>query len=58
MRMMRLMNLGVHQRHGHVSHAERLAVARAGKNYVFHPCPAQGFRRLFAQDPADGVADI
>ena len=48
----------IHQGHGDVRHAERLAVAGAGENHVFHAGAAQAFGRLFAQHPTDGIADI
>ena len=38
--------------------AGRLAVARAGKNHVFHARAAQRLGRLFAQHPRDGVGDV
>ncbi len=48
----------VHQSHGHVRHADRLAVAGACKNHVFHARAAQRLRTLFAQHPTNGVADV
>ena len=45
---MRLVDVGIHQGHRDIRHAERLAVSRAGENHVFHARAAQRFRRLFA----------
>ena len=53
-----LVNFGIHQGHGHVGHAERLAVAGAGENHVFHAGAAQALGRLFAEHPTDGIADV
>ena len=50
--------LRVHQGHGDVCHAERLAVAGSGENHVLHAGAAQGLGRLFAQHPTDGIADV
>ena len=50
--------VGIDQRHGDVGHAERFAVAGAGKDDVFHAGAAEAFGGLFAQDPTDGIADI
>ena len=53
-----VVDVGVHQRHGDVGHAERLAVARAGENHVFHAGAAQALGGLLAQHPTDGIADV
>ena len=53
-----LVHLRVHQGHGDVGHAQRLAVARAGEDHVFHAGAAQGSGGLFAEHPTDGVADV
>ena len=37
---------------------QRLAVARAGENHVFHAGAAEAFRRLFAEHPTDGIAEV
>ena len=49
---------GIHQRHGDRSHAQRLAISRAGEDDVFHPRAAQALGRLLAEHPTDGVAQI
>ena len=38
--------------------AERFADTGAAEDDVLHPGAAQVFRRLFAQNPSDGVGDI
>ena len=38
--------------------AESFAIARAGKNHVFHARAAQALGRLFAKHPTNGVAQI
>ena len=48
----------VHQGHGHVGHAQRLAIARAGENHVFHSRAAQALGGLFAQHPTDGIGYV
>src|ERR1019366_5963472 len=53
-----LVQFRIHQRHGHVGHAERFAVARPREDHVFHAGPAQALGRLFAQHPTDGIADV
>lgn len=53
-----VVHLGIHQGHRDRRHAHRLSIARAAEDHVFHPGAAQAFGRLFAQDPADGVADV
>ena len=50
--------VGVDQRHRNLSHADRLAVARAGKDHVFHASAAQALGRLFTKHPSDGVAQV
>ncbi len=43
-----VVRVGIHQGHGYVCHADRFAIAGAGKNNVFHPGAAEALRRLFA----------
>src|ERR1019366_4581713 len=50
--------VGIHQRHGDVGHAEGFAVARAGEDDVFHAGAAEALGGLLAEDPADGIADV
>ena len=51
-------NIGVHQSHGHVGHAEGLALAGARENHVLHAGAAQALGGLFSEDPTDGIADV
>jgi hypothetical protein len=53
-----LVKHGIDQRHGDGGHAQGLAVARAGEDDVFHAGAAQAFRRLFAEHPTDGIAQV
>src|SRR5205807_10302890 len=50
-RMRSAIDLGINQRERHFRHARRLAVAGAGKDYVFHARTTQGLGRLLAQHP-------
>ena len=50
--------VGIDQRERDLGHAERLALARAGKDHVLHFCPAQGPGRLLAEHPTDGIEDV
>ena len=43
---------------GNFRHADRRARVRAAEDNIRHLATAQGFRRLFAQAPADGVEDV
>ena len=52
----RLRGRGIGHRQCDLGHAERLAVARAGEDHVFHAGAAQALGALLAEDPADGVA--
>ena len=52
------LHVGIDQGHGDVGHAERLAVARAGEDHVFHAGAAQALGGLLAEHPTDGVADV
>ena len=49
---------GIDQRKRYFGHARRLAVARAGKDDVFHARTAQGLGRLLAQHPRDRIGDV
>src|ERR1044071_4323931 len=51
-------NLGIDQRERYFSHSRGLAVARAGKDHIFHAHAAQTLGRLLAQHPGNGVRDI
>ena len=51
-------NVGVYQGHGHVGHAQGLALTGARENHVFHAGSAQGFGGLFSQHPSDGIAEV
>ena len=51
-------NVGVYQGHGHVGHAQGLALTGARENHVFHAGSAQAFGGLFSQHPTDGIADV
>ena len=53
-----LVKHGIHQRHGDGRQAQRFAVARAGEDDVFHAGAAQTLRRLFAEHPTDGIAQV
>ncbi len=50
--------VGIDEGEGDLGHAERLAIARAGEDHVFHLCAAQGARGLLAEHPTDGVEDV
>ena len=43
---------------GNFRHAERLASVSAVENDISHFAPAEGFGRLFAEHPADGIGYI
>ena len=49
---------GIHQGHGDGGHAQRLAVAGAGEDHVFHAGAAQAASGLLAQHPTDGIAEV
>ena len=49
---------GSAMRQGDLGHAERLAVAGAGEDDVFHAGAAQALGALLAEDPTDGVAEV
>ena len=51
-------NLRVHQGHGDVGHAKRLAIAGAREDHVFHASAAQAFGGLLTQYPTDCIADV
>ena len=51
-------NRRIHHRHGHRCHADGLAVASAGEDHVFHPGAAEALGGLFAENPADRVAQV
>src|SRR5215469_11932 len=53
-----VVHLGVDERQRYLGHSCWLAVARAGKNYVFHARAAKRFRRLLAEHPGDGVGNV
>ena len=57
-RQLLVVDLRVYQRHGHVGHAQRFTIAGAREDHVFHAGAAKGLRRLFAQHPTDGIADV
>src|SRR5699024_8092912 len=48
----------IDESHRHLSHSNRLAVASAGKDDIFHARTAEAPGRLLTQYPADGVAEI
>ena len=49
---------GVDHRQGDLRHPQRLTLARAGEDHVFHAGAAQALGALLAQDPTDGVAEV
>ena len=53
-------SMGRRVRHGQgdLRHAQRLALAGAGEDDVFHAGAAQALGALFAQDPTDGIAQV
>ena len=53
-----LVKHGIDQRHGDGGQTQGLAVAGAGEDDVFHAGAAQAFRRLFAEHPTDGIAQV
>ena len=53
-----VIQLGVNQRQRHFRHAGRLAIACARKDDIFHARSAQGFGRLLAQYPGNGIRNI
>src|SRR5271157_2524653 len=48
----------IDQRHSDRREAQRLAVAGAGEDDVFHPGPAKAFGGLLAQHPAHRIAEV
>src|SRR5215831_2130343 len=50
--------VGIDQDHGDRGQSDRFPVTRAGKDYIFHAGAAQALRRLFAQYPTNGVAQV
>ena len=52
------MRRGIRHRQRDLRHAERLALARAGEDHVFHARAAQALGALLAQHPTDGVAQV
>ena len=53
-----VVDVGVHQGHGDVSHAERLAVAGSGEDHVLHAGAAEALGGLLTENPTDGIADV
>ena len=53
-----VVDVGIHQGHGDVGHAEGLAVARSGEDDVFHAGAAEALGGLLAEHPTDGIADV
>jgi hypothetical protein len=53
-----LVEHGIDQGHGNGRQPKGLAVARAGEDYVFHAGAAEALRRLFAEHPTDGIAQV
>ena len=49
---------GVGHGQGDLGEAQRLALAGAGEDDVFHAGAAQAFGALLAEDPTDGVAEV
>jgi len=53
-----LVGFRVNHGDGNFGHAERLAVARAGKDHVLHVGAAERFGALFAQHPSNPVQNV
>jgi hypothetical protein len=53
-----LVKHGIDQRHGDGGQTQGFAVARAGEDDVFHAGATEAFRRLFAEHPTDGIAQV
>ena len=53
-----VVNLGINQRQRDLGHASWLAIPRTGEDHVFHARAAQGFCRLLAKNPRDGIGNV
>src|SRR5579864_351510 len=53
-----LINLRIDESKRHFGHASGLALAGSREDDVFHARTTEGFGRLFAQNPGDGVGDV